>query len=161
MRRSGILSCQVGVDLPVSGRPMTRNFLKFATAAKWLAVLVAMAAIVGSVSAFFLGALDAVTRVRFASPWLLFFLPLAGLLIGWVDRNFGKSVRGGNNLLIDEIHQAGAGVPRRRSDPALSATASPIAATSVVASVTIKETDTSSSSASSRPLSWCSSPCPA
>lgn len=113
MRRSGILSCQVWVDLPVSGRPMTRNFLKFATAAKWLAVLVAMAAIVGSVSAFFLGALDAVTRVRFASPWLLFLLPLAGLLMGWVDRNFGKSVRGGNNLLIDEIHQAGAGVPRR------------------------------------------------
>ena len=82
-------------------------------AAKWLAVLVPMAAAVGSASAFFLWSLDALTRVRFANPWLLWLLPLGGFAIGWLYHRYGKNAARGNNLLIDEIHQPGAGVPRR------------------------------------------------
>ncbi len=82
-------------------------------AVKWLAVLVAMAVAVGSASAFFLWSLDALTRVRFANPWLLWLLPLGGLAVGWLYQHYGKNSSGGNNLLIDEIHQPGAGVPRR------------------------------------------------
>lgn len=80
---------------------------------RWTALLVPMAVAVGSASAFFLWALDAVTRVRFANPGLLFLLPIAGLCIGMLYHLYGKSADGGNNLLIDEIHQPGAGVPRR------------------------------------------------
>ena len=80
---------------------------------RWTALLVPMAVAVGSASAFFLWSLDAVTRVRFANPGLLFLLPIAGLCIGMLYHLYGKSADGGNNLLIDEIHQPGAGVPRR------------------------------------------------
>ncbi len=76
-------------------------------------MLVPMAAAIGSASAFFLWALDAVTRFRFAHPGLLFLLPIGGLLVGTLYQLYGKSAAGGNNLLIDEIHQPGAGVPRR------------------------------------------------
>lgn len=82
-------------------------------AAKWLAVLVPMAAVIGSASAFFIWSLDALTRVRFANPWLLWLLPLGGFAVGWLYHHYGKNASGGNNLLIDEIHQPGAGVPRR------------------------------------------------
>ncbi len=82
-------------------------------AAKWLAVLVPMAVAIGSASAFFLWSLDALTKVRFSNPWLLWLLPLGGLAVGWLYHHHGKSSAAGNNLLIDEIHQPGAGVPLR------------------------------------------------
>jgi len=80
---------------------------------KWLALLLPMAAAVGSASAFFLWSLDAVTRVRFSNGWLLYLLPLGGLIVGLIYQAYGKSVTAGNNLLLDEIHQPGVGVPRR------------------------------------------------
>ena len=56
---------------------------------KWLAILLPMAAVVGSASAFFLWALDALTRHRFDHPWLLYFLPLAGVAVGALYHHFG------------------------------------------------------------------------
>jgi H+/Cl- antiporter ClcA len=82
-------------------------------AVKWLAVLIPMAAVIGSASAFFLWSLDALTRVRFANPGLLWLLPVGGFVVGWIYHYYGKAADGGSNLLIDEIHQPGAGVPRR------------------------------------------------
>ena len=79
----------------------------------WTVILTMLAVAVGSASAFFLWALDTVTRVRFANPGLLFLLPVAGLFVGALYQLYGKSASGGNNLLIDEIHQPGAGVPKR------------------------------------------------
>ena len=73
------------------------------TALKWIAILAPMAAAVGSASALFILALNAVTLVRFAHPWLLYLLPVAGLGIGLLYHIYGKSVAAGNNLLIDEI----------------------------------------------------------
>ncbi len=92
---------------------MKRLFSHFLAILRWTALLVPMAIAVGSASAFFLWALDAVTRLRFANPGLLFLLPIAGLCVGLLYQLYGKSADGGNNLLIDEIHQPGAGVPRR------------------------------------------------
>lgn len=80
---------------------------------KWLLILLLMAASAGSASAFFLWSLDALTKVRFQNPGLIWLLPIGGLLVGWIYRVYGGSAAGGNNLLIDEIHQPGAGVPRR------------------------------------------------
>jgi H+/Cl- antiporter ClcA len=82
-------------------------------AAKWLAILAPLAIAIGSASALFLWALDAVTLLRFSKPWLLYLLPVAGLGVGLLYQFYGKSASGGNNLLIDEIHQPGVGVPRR------------------------------------------------
>lgn len=92
---------------------MKRLFPHLQSTLGWTVILLLLAVAVGSASAFFLWALDAVTRVRFAHPGLLFLLPVAGLFIGALYQLYGKSASGGNNLLIDEIHQPGAGVPSR------------------------------------------------
>jgi H+/Cl- antiporter ClcA len=54
-----------------------------------------------------------VTRAHFAHPWLLALLPLAGVFSVWCYRAFGRNAERGNNLIIDEIHETGAGVPFR------------------------------------------------
>ena len=82
---------------------------------KWLGVLLPMAAIVGSACAFFLWSLDRVTTWRWEQPWLLFLLPVAGVGIGFVYHWVGRSVEGGNNLILEQIHAPGGGVPRRMS----------------------------------------------
>jgi H+/Cl- antiporter ClcA len=80
---------------------------------RWLALIIPMATVVGSACAFFLWSLDWVTNVRFAHPRLLYFLPLAGVCVGFLYHWFGRSVEGGNNLIMDQIHEPGGGVPRR------------------------------------------------
>jgi H+/Cl- antiporter ClcA/PII-like signaling protein len=80
---------------------------------KWIALVVPMAAAVGSACALFLWALDRATEARFDFPWLLFGLPIAGLCVGLVYRWIGQSAEGGNNLIVDQIHEPGAGVPLR------------------------------------------------
>lgn len=82
-------------------------------AAQWLVVAGALGLAVGSAVALFLAALDAATRTRTATPWLLMLLPVAGAVIGVVYQRWGKGADAGNNLIIDEIHQPGGGVPAR------------------------------------------------
>lgn len=76
-----------------------------------LGALVGVAA--GAGSAAFLAGLYWATDTREAHPWLLWWLPVAGLVIGGVYYRFGRSVEGGNNLLLDRIHQPGEAVPLR------------------------------------------------
>lgn len=80
---------------------------------RWTLLIVPMAALVGTVCAGFLWSLDAVTRLRFAAPWLLYLLPLGGFAIGLLYHLVGRSVEGGNNLIVEQIHQPGGGVPLR------------------------------------------------
>ncbi|HEY1066236.1 MAG TPA: chloride channel protein, partial [Pirellulales bacterium] len=87
------------------------------------AVLVApLAILVGCACALFLWLLDAATNLRFAHPELLFGLPLAGALIAWLYERYGGSAARGNNLIIDEIHEPGAGVPLRMAPLILATT---------------------------------------
>ncbi|MCW1886647.1 chloride channel protein [Luteolibacter flavescens] len=86
--------------------------------AKWawarlIALAVAMAVLVGSACAFFLWNLEAVTRIRFDHPWLLWLLPVAGMAVAWLYHRHGGESDGGNNLILDRIHDPGGGVPRR------------------------------------------------
>lgn len=76
-------------------------------------VVAIMAAMVGSASAFFLWSLELVTLLRFGNPSVLWLLPVAGLAVGLVYHRFGGTAARGQDLLIDEIHEPGAGVPRR------------------------------------------------
>ena len=80
---------------------------------KWLLILLPMAAIVGSACAFFLWSLDAVTQLRWQHTWLLFLLPVAGVAVGFIYHWIGRKAEGGNNLILDQIHTPGGGVPRR------------------------------------------------
>jgi hypothetical protein len=87
----------------------TRSFVTSARIRFALALL-AMALAVGTACAGFLWSLDAVTRLRFAAPWLLYGLPLCGLAVAWLYRRFGARAEGGNNLILDD-HEPGGGVP--------------------------------------------------
>ncbi|HEY0271429.1 MAG TPA: voltage-gated chloride channel family protein [Sphingomonas sp.] len=80
---------------------------------RWTMLLLPMAAAVGSLCAAFLWSLDAATRARFDHPWLLFLLPVGGGAVGWLYHRLGRSVEGGNNLIVEQIHQPGGGVPLR------------------------------------------------
>lgn len=72
-----------------------------------------MSIVVGSLCALFLWALDEATRTRFDNPWLLFALPFAGVAVGFLYHWTGRSAEGGNNLIVDQIHEPGGGVPLR------------------------------------------------
>jgi H+/Cl- antiporter ClcA len=89
---------------------------------RWLLLSSVLGALAGSASALFLYALDLATDTRTVHPWLLWFLPVAGLLTGWLYQRVGKPVEGGNNLLIDEIHDPQKIVPRRMAPLILIAT---------------------------------------
>jgi H+/Cl- antiporter ClcA len=81
--------------------------------AKWILVLTPVAVVVGSACALFLWTLEKVADTRFEHPWLLYLLPVAGVASAAMYHWFGRSVEGGNNLIVDEIHEPGGGVAPR------------------------------------------------
>jgi H+/Cl- antiporter ClcA len=60
---------------------------------------------VGSATAFFLQSLDYVTLLRTNHIWVVYFLPIVGLVIGLLYYYYGDAANKGNNLLI-ETHQS-------------------------------------------------------
>ena len=89
---------------------------------KWTLLASAVGVLAGSASAVFLFGLEWATATREAVPWLLYLLPASGLLIGLGYHYWGKGIEGGNNLLLEEIHKPGAGVPARMAPAVLLAT---------------------------------------
>ncbi len=81
--------------------------------ARWVLVASPLGVAVGSACALFLWSLERATEFRLQTPELLFLLPLAGMAIGWMYSTVGKSVEAGSNLIVDEIHEPGGGVPLR------------------------------------------------
>lgn len=80
---------------------------------KWSVILSFISLVVGSASAFFLLALEKVTQFRESNFWIVYFLPLAGIFIGWLYFYYGKNVTKGNNLLLEEIHSPTSIIPIR------------------------------------------------
>lgn len=89
---------------------------------KWTAITIPVAVTTGSLVALFLWLLDAVTTLRYAHSWLLYLLPLAGVLIYALYKYLGKNTEAGNNLIMDEIHEPGGGVPLRMAPLVLGTT---------------------------------------
>lgn len=58
----------------------------------------------GSAAALFLILLDWATRIREINPELIWGLPVAGFIIGWVFHRHGRDAQPGTNLVLDEIH---------------------------------------------------------
>jgi H+/Cl- antiporter ClcA len=80
---------------------------------RWTVLVLPVALTVGSLVALFLWLLDRVIWLRWQHPWLLFLLPLAGIFIWLLYKYLGKNSDAGNNLIMDEIHEPGGGVPAR------------------------------------------------
>jgi H+/Cl- antiporter ClcA len=89
------------------------HFANFRQLLRWTVLALPVGVLAGSASAFFLWALEQVTRLRWEHGWLLFLLPLGGFAVGWIYHRFGQQAEAGNNLIIEEIHTPGGGVPAR------------------------------------------------
>jgi len=89
---------------------------------KWLLLASGVAALAGTASALFLFALDWATATRISHRWLIWLLPLAGFVVGWLYLRFGQHVEAGNNLLIDEIHDPKKVIPLRMAPLVLGGT---------------------------------------
>lgn len=100
----------------VSGsvRTMIASFISLAVLVlRWAVLLLPMGFMVGSIIALFLWLLEAATDQRFMHPALLYGLPAGGVAVALCYRWWGGRSEGGNNLVIDEIHKPGGGVPWR------------------------------------------------
>jgi H+/Cl- antiporter ClcA len=91
----------------------SQHYLILKQLIRWTLLVIPIALTIGSVVALFLWLLTTAIHFRFSHKWLLYLLPLAGLLIHFIYKWVGKSSEKGNNLIIDEIHEAGGGVPKR------------------------------------------------
>lgn len=89
---------------------------------RWTLLILPVAITIGTVVAFFLWLLSAAIHLRFDHQWLLFLLPFAGVLIHLIYQSVGKSSERGNNLIMDEIHETGGGVPWRMAPVILTTT---------------------------------------
>ena len=80
---------------------------------RWLALGSLVGVGCGGASALFLWLLGRATSLRESHESLVYALPVAGLGIGWVYERFGQSIKAGNNLVIDTIHDSGPTLPLR------------------------------------------------
>jgi H+/Cl- antiporter ClcA len=80
---------------------------------RWLVIASIAGALAGTASAGFLYSLEWATDFRENHIWLIALLPLGGLSVGLVYHWLGKKVEGGNNLILDEIHDPSGTIPLR------------------------------------------------
>ena len=81
--------------------------------ARWMVLGTAVGVLAGLASAGFLVTLAWATDTRIDEPWLLWLLPVAGLVVGLAYRHLGGDAVRGNDLIIDEIHEPNRWVPTR------------------------------------------------
>jgi H+/Cl- antiporter ClcA len=89
---------------------------------RWTIMVLPTAVITGSAIAFFLWLLNLAIQYRFTHQWLLFLLPVAGILIYFIYAYLGKNSDQGNNLIIAESRQRGEGIPKRMAPIILATT---------------------------------------
>jgi H+/Cl- antiporter ClcA len=77
------------------------DILKFTI--KWLFISLLVGIGAGSASAFFLWSLDTVGSWREAHHWIIYCLPMGGILVTALYEYWGKSIAKGNNQIIEEI----------------------------------------------------------
>jgi H+/Cl- antiporter ClcA len=79
----------------------------------WAMAGAVVGVIAGLTSAGFLESLSWATRTREDHGWLLWCLPVVGLLCGLTYHYAGGRAAGGNSLIIEETHEPTTWVPRR------------------------------------------------
>ena len=80
---------------------------------QWVGLGALVGIATGIASAVFLLALERATGFRTKHEVIVYALPVAGLLIGLVYERWGKSIKGGNNLVLDTIHDGAEQIPLR------------------------------------------------
>jgi H+/Cl- antiporter ClcA len=67
----------------------------------------------GLLTAGFLGSLNWAGTVRNDNEWLIYLLPLGGLVVGLLYHQFGQPIAGGTSLVLDAVHVPDGEVPSR------------------------------------------------
>lgn len=78
---------------------------------KWIFICCLIGIFSGSASALFLVSLEFVTQIRIQNTWIIWFLPLGGLLIGYTYHIADSKITKGNNLLLEEYNKPEKRVP--------------------------------------------------
>lgn len=73
--------------------------------ARFLILTILTGTIMGLASAAFLKSLEIVTVLREQSGWLIFLLPVTGVLTALMYRKYGKGAQRGSNLVIESVHE--------------------------------------------------------
>ncbi|XZF14208.1 voltage-gated chloride channel family protein [Chitinophagaceae bacterium MMS25-I14] len=82
-----------------------RRQLHFRFIIRWLLISLLVGSLAGSASAVFLIALNRVTDWRELHPYILWALPVGGVLVAALYHYFGRDVVKGNNQLLEEIEK--------------------------------------------------------
>ena len=91
---------------------ISSTYLKFAIIlAKWIFWGSIIGIVVGSTSALLIAVNDFLTETRFANPFLVFFLPIGGAVIGYIYLKYGQESDKGNNLIYEHIHHGQGQLP--------------------------------------------------
>jgi H+/Cl- antiporter ClcA len=78
---------------------------------QWILICIMTGIFSGSASAFFLVSLEWVTQIRIQHAWIIWFLPIGGLIIGLLYHYWGTDVVKGNNLLLEEYGNPSKTIP--------------------------------------------------
>lgn len=89
---------------------------------KWISIGALTGIFCGSASAFFLVALERITQYREHNNWIIWFLPMGGLLIGLCYHYWGTDVVKGNNLLLEEYENPQKTIPLKMASLVLIST---------------------------------------
>ena len=81
-----------------------KQFLMFT---KWIVLAVVVGLLVGAFGSLFGVCMEFATETRLRYGWLIFLLPVAGLLIVLLYRSFSITKDGGTDIVIDTIHNSG------------------------------------------------------
>lgn len=69
---------------------------------KWIVICIIVGILAGASSSLFLYTLNLATDFRESHLWMVFLLPVAGLLIGYLYHFYGNGVTKGNNVILEE-----------------------------------------------------------
>jgi len=84
-------------------KSLKKIWLYSGTMLKWIAFAAVTGVACGVIGSVFHIGVHHATELRMEHPWLLYCLPLAGLLIGVIYKGFGTTGYG-TNTIIDEVH---------------------------------------------------------
>jgi H+/Cl- antiporter ClcA len=106
----------------VTDQPKDSQPTRFLALGQWILLGSIVGVICGAASALFLWLLDRATHLRTSHEVIVYTLPVAGLVIGWLYERFGQPIKAGNNLVIDTIHDDGPEIPLRMAPMVLGGT---------------------------------------
>lgn len=94
-------------------RSFSEQFRLLLELLRWIPVATLAGIMGGTASAVLLASLTLATNLRESHTWLILLLAPAGWGVGLMYKYLGKSVEGGNNLILEEIHDPQGVIPIR------------------------------------------------